>query len=152
MSFGRDKGIQLCIEWRPYNNVLSTIDIEEDGRQQRCNCEFDVVAMRKDTSVHERDQDHGKELSSEVPEVMAIRTLRELWTQHCEEDGPVAAWELHTIIYNIRRTNQANKDACFKLEHCYWSYLPDRNRPQRTSVYGGIRRIYAFDEQERPCS
>ena len=58
----------------------------------------------------------------------------------------------HNFFCNIRRTNQANKDACFKFKHCYWSYLPDRNRPQRTSVYGGIRRIYAFDEQERPYS
>ena len=28
----RDKGLQLCIEWRPYNYVVSTIDAEENWR------------------------------------------------------------------------------------------------------------------------
>ena len=38
---GRNKGIQLCMEWRPYNCVLSTIDTGKlEGNQQRSMSQY----------------------------------------------------------------------------------------------------------------
>ena len=45
-----------------------------EGHQQRSNSEYDIVAMRKDTAVLEREKEHHKELSSENTAMIAIRT------------------------------------------------------------------------------
>ena len=51
--------IQLCIGWRPNNYVLCEESIQSGERQIR---------------TREREKDHRKDLSSEDPEMIAIRT------------------------------------------------------------------------------
>ena len=61
--------------------------------------------MRKGTSVREREKDHHKVViqrgtrNDRNPYAPAHKILHQQWTQHCEEQARVAAWELHTHVY-----------------------------------------------------
>ena len=81
-----------------------------------------------------REKDHRKELSSEDPEMIAIQTppihedLHLQWTQHCEEQARVAAWELQIFFKKPRDVlEKQGYVLCYK--DCYRIYLLDRNQP-----------------------
>ena len=86
-KIGRDKGIQLCIEYRPYNHVLSTIGTEENwmdpNKEAILSSPFGKTLPR--SLSLEREKDHRKDFSSEDPEVISIRTP--LLTRICINSG-----------------------------------------------------------------
>ena len=56
------------------------------------------------------------------------KAVDQQWTQHCEEESRIAAWNLHKGILKIRGTYQENKDTFFKSKTVYRT-LSDRNQP-----------------------
>ena len=106
-----------------------------DGPWQRSNSEFDVVAMRKDTSVLEREMDHRKELSSEDRETIAIRTSP--LSRICINSGvdivrtASKGSSVGTPQNYLRNVRDAPRKHGKVLQHrlFYKSYLFDRNRP-----------------------
>ena len=67
------------------------------------NSEFDVVAMRTDSSVLERKGTSQGNYPARTgndrnPHAPTYEDLHPQRTRHCEERARVAAWELHTII------------------------------------------------------
>ena len=50
------------------------------------------------------------------PNAPAHEDLHQQWTEQCEEQVRVAAWDLLNIIYKIRGTHQGNKDTFLKTK------------------------------------
>ena len=86
--------------------------------------------------------------------MIAVRTplpTRMCRTQHCEEQARVAVWELHTIIFKIRGTCQENKDTFFESKTGTGAISRTGvSHGERERVESGLRRICAYDGQERP--
>ena len=92
---------------------------QQNLRYLKSNSESNIVAMRKDTSVLGRERPsqgiiQRRRRNDRNPNVPTCDDLHQQWTQHCKEQARAATWELHNIIYKIRRPHQENKDTFFK--------------------------------------
>ena len=131
-----DIRIQLCIEWRSHDNVLSTIHNWMDLAKN--NSEFDVVAMRTDSSVLEREEDHRKEIIQRGPEMIAIRTPQ--LTRIC----------IHSGLDIVKNGHEWRRGNCTQLStnpmempRKQGCVLPNRDRYRRQAMKR---------ERERECS
>ena len=97
-----DNRIQLCIEWRSYDNVLSTIhnwmDLAKKQFGVRCCRNADRLFRTRGKRDIARDYP-ARTGNDRNPHAPTYEDLHPQRTRHCEERARVAAWELHTIIY-----------------------------------------------------
>ena len=140
----------MCIEWRPYNYVLSTIDTEVNWRSTNKEAiQFAKVVMWKESSVHEREKNQRNELSSEHPEMIAIRTpllavicmnngLNILKNKHEQQRGNC------TNIFNTS-AGRTKKTRIPSLKKKYCSGVISQTR----NVKSRLKRIHAYCEQQR---
>ena len=70
--------------------------------------------------------------------------LYQEWTQHCEEQTRIAAWELHKHIFKYPRDVPRKQGYVLQNKDCCRSCRPNRNQPWRKRVYSRLRRICAY--------
>ena len=118
-----ERTIRLCIKWRIFNYVLSTIDTEENWMHpDREAIQSSILSQCGEILPCSRGRERERTIARKNPartrndrnpNAPAYEDLHQQWTQHCEERARVAAWELHKTVYKIRGTYQENKDAFF---------------------------------------
>ena len=82
-KIGRDKGIQLCSEWRPYNYVLRTIDTEENWRATN-EGQFRVRYFRTAERHFRTREGKGRGPKNDRnPNAPTWEDVHQKWTQRC---------------------------------------------------------------------
>ena len=146
---GKGTIVIISNETKEFNCVLNgghttTLSVRPIQRKvgwtmARSNSELGIVAMRKGTSVVEREKD-----------LPTYEDSHQKWTQLCEEQARVAAWELHKHVDRICVTYQENKDTNFKTKTI--AGTTSWKRISHEDVYSRLGCSFAYGEQERPYS
>ena len=77
------------------------------------------------------------------PNARTCEDLHQQWTQHCEEESRIAAWELHKIIFNLHRTFLEKKRRSSKQRRLRELFLGQASVTKKESL---------LSAQAHPCT
>ena len=132
-AMGRAVACRLGVAWppakrvrragRPTADALWEDELQNWTRDVTFGHHDDDVRVQREPHHGWRPGDHRKELSSEDPEMIAIRTpptfdedVHQQRTRHCPEQARAAAWRLQKHVYNIHEPCQEKKETFFKTK------------------------------------